>query len=78
MSLSDKRRNEHLKACLEKGEAVSFAHSGLDVPGCLRELQNKCVTEPAKVGFLLFKAKVCAVAVGVAAGKGKGGGGEGR
>ncbi|KAH0370182.1 hypothetical protein KCU65_g2821, partial [Aureobasidium melanogenum] len=57
MSQFDRRRNEELQALLGRSElGPSYSENNLNI--CLRELQNKCVTEDARLSFAMFKARV--------------------
>jgi len=55
MSQFDQRRNEQLQARMGEPGLI-YPENDLNV--CLRELQDKCVTEAAKLSFAMFKARV--------------------
>jgi hypothetical protein len=57
MAQFDRRRNDQLQACVARVEShPSYLDNDLNV--CLKELQKKCITDAAKFGFAMFKAKV--------------------
>ncbi|KAG9659349.1 hypothetical protein KCU95_g13017, partial [Aureobasidium melanogenum] len=57
MSEFDRRRNEELQVLLGRTE-LGPSYPENDLHTCLRELQKKCVTEAARLGFAMFKARV--------------------
>lgn len=70
MSQFDRRRNEELQALLGQTELGS-SYPENDLHTCLRELQNKCETEAARLSFAIFKARtyVKASTLGTTVGK---------
>lgn len=57
MSQFDRQRNEKLQKFLEFTE-LGLTYSENDLNICLGELQQKCVTEAARLSFQMFKARV--------------------
>ncbi|KAI4720873.1 hypothetical protein E4T48_02865 [Aureobasidium sp. EXF-10727] len=61
MSQFDRRRNDELQA-LEGRTELGLSYPENNLNACLRELQNKCVTEAARLSFAMFKARIQAKA----------------